>query len=83
MAFVLNLPIAFVLAQLCLWRNADTAARGAAMGALLWFGIVRPMALTRDNYEVRPKELFAIQEFYPLIGFCLMGGILGVRMKAT
>ena len=27
---LLNLLMAFVLAQLCLWRNANTAARGAA-----------------------------------------------------
>ena len=30
-SFVLNLVIAFVLAQLCAWRNANTAARGAAL----------------------------------------------------
>jgi len=36
----LNLLIAFVLAQLCIWRNANTAARGAATGILLWLGIV-------------------------------------------
>ena len=32
--FFLNLLIAFVLAQVCIWRNANTAARGAAMGIL-------------------------------------------------
>ena len=78
----LNLLIAFVLAQLCLWRNANTAARGAAIGVLLWIGIVGPVVFTTYMYEMRPKELFAINEFYPLVGLCLMGAILGAWTKA-
>ena len=79
---VLNLLIAFVLAQLCLWRNANTAARGAAVGVLLWIGIVGPIVLTTYMYEMRSMELFAINEFYPLVGLCLMGVILGAWTKA-
>ena len=78
----LNLLMAFVLAQLCLWRNANTAARGAAIGVLLWIGIVGPIVLTTYMYEMRPKELFAINEFYPLVGLCLMGVILGAWTKS-
>ena len=79
---VLNLLMAFVLAQLCLWRNANTAGRGAAVGVLLWIGIVGPVVFTTYMYEMRPKELFAINEFYPLVGLCLMGAILGAWTKA-
>jgi hypothetical protein len=79
---VLNLLIAFVLAQLCLWRNANTAARGMAVGVLLWIGIVGPIVFTTYMYEMRSRELFAINEFYPLLGLCLMGGILGAWTKA-
>jgi len=79
---VLNLLMAFVLAQLCLWRNANTAARGAAVGVLLWIGIVGPIVCTTYMYEMRSKELFAINEFYPLVGLCLMGVILGAWTKA-
>ena len=78
---VLNLLMAFVLAQLCLWRNANTAARGAAIGVLLWIGIVGPIVFTTYMYEMRSKELFAINEFYPLVGLCLMGIILGAWTK--
>jgi Protein of unknown function (DUF1761) len=81
--FVLNLLIAYVLAQICSWRNANTAGRGAAIGVLLWVGIVAPIAYTTHMYEMRPKELFAINEFYPLVGLCLMGVILGVWPKKT
>jgi hypothetical protein len=80
-SFVLDLLIAFVLAQLCLWRNANTAGRGAAVGVLLWIGIVGPIVCTTYMYEMRSKELFAINEFYPLVGLCLMGVILGAWTK--
>ena len=79
--FVLNLLIAFVLAQLCIWRNANTAGRGAALGILLWIGFVGPITYSTNMYEMRPKELFAINEFYPVVGLCLMGTILGAWKK--
>jgi len=80
----LNLLIAFALAQICMWRNANTASRGAAIGILLWIGIVGPINFTTYMYEMRPKALFAINEFYPLVGLCLMGAILGAwKKKAT
>jgi hypothetical protein len=78
---LLNVLIAFVLAQLCQWRNANTAARGAAVGVLLWVGIVGPIVGTTYMYEMRSMELFAINEFYPLVGLCLMGVILGAWKK--
>ena len=79
--FLLNLLMAYVLAQLCSWRNANTLGRGAAIGVLLWVGIVAPITYTTYMYEMRPKELFAINEFYPLVGLCLMGAILGAWTK--
>lgn len=79
--FVLNLLMAYVLAQLCSWRNANTLGRGAAIGVLLWVGIVAPITYTTHMYEMRPNELFAINEFYPLVGLCSMGAILGAWTK--
>jgi Protein of unknown function (DUF1761) len=81
--FLLNLLIAFVLAQVCIWRNANTASRGAAIGILLWLGIVGPIVLTTALYEGRPWALFAINEFYPLVGLCVMGAILGAWKKTA
>ena len=81
--FVLNLLIAFVLAQLCSWRNANTAGRGAALGILVWIGFVGPITYSTYMYEMRPKELFAINEFYPLVGVCLMGTKLGAWKKKS
>ena len=75
--FALNLLIAFVLAQVCAWRNANTAARGSAVGVLLWIGFIGPVTVTTYMYEMRPMQLFAINEFFSLVGLCLMGAILG------
>jgi hypothetical protein len=80
-SFVLNLVIAFVLAQICAWRNANTAARGAALGILIWIGFLGPVTYTTYMYEMRPKQLFAINEFYVLVGLALMGAILGAWTK--
>jgi hypothetical protein len=79
--FALNLLIALVLAQICAWRNANTAARGAAVGILLWIGFIGPVTFTSYMYEIRPMQLFAINEFYSLVGLCLMGAILGAWTK--
>jgi surface polysaccharide O-acyltransferase-like enzyme len=82
-SFILNLVIAFVLAQLCAWRNANTAARGAALGILIWIGFLGPVTYTTYMYEMRPKQLFAINEFFSLVGLCLMGAILGAWTRKT
>jgi Protein of unknown function (DUF1761) len=82
-SFVLGLVIAFVLAQLCAWRNATTAARGASLGVLLWLGIVAPVTYTTNMYEMRPANLFLINEGYVLVGLLLMGAILGAWTKKS
>lgn len=81
--FILNLLIAFVLAQICIWRNANTASRGAAVGILLWIGLVGPITYTTYMYELRPLPLFAINQFYSLVGLFLMGLIIGAWSKKT
>jgi surface polysaccharide O-acyltransferase-like enzyme len=81
--FVLNLLIAYSLAQICIWRNANTVGRGASVGVLLWIGFVGPITFTTYMYEMRPKELFAINEFFPLTGLVLMGAIIGAWTKKS
>jgi hypothetical protein len=81
--FVLNLLIAYALAQICIWRNANTIGRGASVGVLLWIGFVGPITYTTYMYEMRPKELFAINQFYPLAGLVLMGAIIGAWTKKS
>jgi surface polysaccharide O-acyltransferase-like enzyme len=80
-SFVLELLIAYSLAQICIWRNANTVGRGASVGVLVWIGFVGPITFMTYMFEMRPKELFAINEFYPLAGLVLMGAILGAWKK--
>jgi len=81
--FLLNLVIAFVLSMIIQWRSANTAARGASVGVLLWIGILGPITYTTYMYEMRPNGLFLINEVYPLAGLVLMGAILGAWSKKT
>ncbi len=74
---VLPYVITFVL------NLVSTAARGAALGVLVWVGFLGPVTYTTYMYEMRPRELFAINEFYPLVGLCLMGAILGAWTKKS
>jgi len=82
-SFLLELLVAYSLAQLCIWRNANSASRGASIGVLVWIGFVGPIAFMNYLFEMRPKALFAINEFYPLAGLILMGAILGAWTKKT
>ena len=82
-SFLLELLVAYALAQLCIWRNANTASRGASIGVLVWIGFVGPIALMTYMFEMRPRALYAINEFYPLAGLILMGAILGAWTKKT
>lgn len=76
-SFLLELLIAYSLAQLCIWRNANTAGRGASVGVLMWIGFIGPISFMNYMFEMRPRTLFAINEFYPLAGLVLMGVIIG------
>jgi hypothetical protein len=81
--FLLDLLMAFVLAQLCTWRNASTAARGASLGVLMWIGFVAPTIYTNYIYEMRSNTLLLINVGYVLVGFILMGAILGAWTKKS
>jgi hypothetical protein len=67
--------------ECCFPNRGWTVGRGAAVGVLIWIGIVGPITYTTYMYEMRPATLFAINEFYPLAGLVLMGAILGAWTK--
>ena len=76
-SFLLELLIAYSLAQLCIWRNANSPGRGASVGVLMWIGFIGPITYMTYMFEMRPRTLFAINAFYPLAGLVVMGAILG------
>ena len=81
--FLLDVLIAFVLAQLCTWRSVNTAARGASLGVLMWIGFVATTMYTNHIYEMRPSGLFLINGGYVLAGLILIGAILGAWTKKS
>ena len=78
---ILNVLIAYSLTQICIWRNANTIGRGASVGVLLWIGFLGPVTYTTYMYEMRPWQLFAINQLFSLFGFVLMGAIVGAWVK--
>ncbi len=80
-AFIASLIIAYLLAHACVWRNANTAGKGAAVGVLFWIGFVATTSFTTYLFEMRPKELFLINYGYSLVGMFIMGAILGTWKK--
>src|SRR5262249_43150165 len=81
--FFLDVLLAFALAQICTWRNANTASRGASVGVLLWLGIVAPVTYVTNMYEMKSANLFLINEGYVLLGLIVMGAILGAWAKKS
>ena len=80
-SFLLGLLMAYVLAHVCAWRNAKTPGAGAALGVLMWIGFIGPVTFATNMYEGRPKMLFAINNFYPLVGLWIMGIVLALWRK--
>ncbi len=80
-AMLANLVLASVLAKICVWREADTAVKGAALGVLLWIGFIATTSFTTYLFEGRSKQLFLINYGYSLVGMLLMGAILGAWKK--
>ncbi len=80
-SFVMNLILAYALANVCIWRQADNAGKGAGVGVLVWVGFVATISFTTYLFEGRPKELFLINYGYALAGLLIMGAILGAWKK--
>lgn len=76
-AFIGSLVIAYGLARVLDWSNGDTIAAGIITGALAAVCFVGASAFINDQMEGRPMVLFGINFFYSLIGFMMMGAIIG------
>lgn len=73
---------AFVLAYVIalgglLELTVATAAAGAMMGILVWVGFVGTTMGTSYLFGGRGRVLFLIDASYHLVGFFVMGGIIG------
>ena len=82
-AFICDLVMAYVLASICLWRQVDSASKGASLGVLFWIGFVATTSLVTYLFEGRSIHLFLINYGYCLVGMTIMGAILGAWKKKT
>lgn len=79
--FIADIIMAYVLANVCTWRQVDTAWKGASLGVLFWIGFVGTTTLATYEFEGRPFHLFLINYGYCLVGMVIMGIILGAWKK--
>jgi hypothetical protein len=77
-SFVCYLVMALVLEAFFSFTGASGAARGATLGALLWFGFVLTVGLTSHLFTHRRLSAFAIDAGFQLVTLVLMGVLLGV-----
>jgi Protein of unknown function (DUF1761) len=76
-AFVTRIVVACVLAVFVGWAGAQGFAGGAEIGFLAWLGFVMPLALGQAAFEGKSWQVVAIGLPESLIGFVLMGAIVG------
>jgi hypothetical protein len=76
-AFVTRVVLAYVLAVFVVWAGAQGAGAGAELGFLAWLGFVVPPALGQAVFERKPWQVVAIGLPESLIGFLLVGAIVG------
>jgi hypothetical protein len=76
-SLVCDLIVACVMAWIIARVGYQSAAKGAAVGAMLALGIVSTILLTNYLFEQRPISLFLINSGAPFLGMTLMGMILG------
>ena len=76
-ALVMTAILAIALSWVIQATGPQTAARGAAIAAALWFGFVFTSWATEYAFEARGISILAINTGYPLAGMLLMGLVLG------
>lgn len=77
-AFVCGLAVSLTLAIILNHFPPMTAARGAIVGALCWFGFAGATSYANAVFSQKPVELWLIDSGYNLVSFVLTGVLLGV-----
>lgn len=72
------LIMAFVLAHIIDYANADTLIEGIQTGFWCWIGFVWTSSLTNGLFSARPKKLILIDSMQFLVVLLVMGSILSV-----
>jgi len=78
LSFISALVIAFVLAHIIDFAQADTVVEGLQTGLWVWLGFVITTGLASVIFEGRSKRLYFIYNGYMLVSFLIIGTILAV-----
>lgn len=76
-SFLLCLLTSYVLAFFIVFLGVTTVSDGMFVGFLSWLGFVLTTLLSAVVWSRKPAKLFLIDGGYRLLGFLVMGGILG------
>ena len=76
-AFLCNVVMARVLAQVIIATGESSAFHGMKVAMFLWAGFVATTFMTEYAFEARHVSLWAINAGYPLVGLLIMGAIIG------
>jgi hypothetical protein len=83
-SFVLGLILAYATA-IALARRAEdqTAAQGVSFALFMGIALYATQTLNQTLYESRPIVLWAIDAGYVIVGFAMIGAIVGAWKKRT
>jgi hypothetical protein len=72
--------MALVFTLIARVMGADTAARGAAFGMLLWLGFVFPSLLLTSMFAQRTTTAFLIDVLFNFAYLTIIGAIVGALL---
>ncbi len=78
LTFIGSLVMAYVLAHMIDYVNADTATGGLQTGFWLWLGFVAPAFLSEHLFNGKPMKLYGIVTGFQLVNLLVMGVIIAL-----
>jgi hypothetical protein len=76
-AILSAIVMSYVLAFLIVRTGEQTPVRGMKIAALVWLAFVGAVMATQHTFEARSLGYFLVTAGYPLVGFLIMGAIVG------
>ncbi|MFZ0393243.1 MAG: DUF1761 domain-containing protein [Terracidiphilus sp.] len=77
-SFIGDFVLAFVMVHIIVWSHANSALDGLHIALLTWVGFVAAILYPNTVYEGRGAKYFMITGGYWLLGFLVIGALLGV-----
>lgn len=78
LTFILNLFIAYVIARLMVFSNANTIQEGIRISFLCWLGFTFATNLINALFEKKELKLFLIDSGFHLVVITTFGTLLGL-----